>query len=78
MIVKAPDRKSVAGINEIVRKPGEGTDDVPLTEPVLREQLKSLTKGEKLSKAERETINDYVLAGKGREKVLTLVKDKAK
>jgi len=75
VIVKAPDRKSVASLNEVVLKPGEGTDET-LSEPALRERLNSLTKSEKLTSFERDVINGYVVNRMGRDKVLSIVKDK--
>ena len=75
VIVQAPDRKSVSSLNEIVPKPGEGSDE-SLTEPALRERLNTLTKSEKLTPSERGVINNYVVNHSGREQVLSIVKDK--
>ena len=77
VIVKGPDRKSVAGIGEVVLPPTGGMTET-LTEPVLKSRLNDLTRSDKLSKAERETINDYCLFGKGRSDVLSIVKEKSK
>jgi hypothetical protein len=77
VIVKGPDRKSVANIGEVVLPPTGGTSET-VAEPVLKSKLNDLTRSDKLTKAERDLINDYCLFGKGRADILSIVKDKSK
>jgi hypothetical protein len=68
-----PTRKAVTDI-EYIQKSESQTDERPLTKSETVAQLNKIVKSNSLSKADRQAINDYILADGSQEQVKKILK----